>query len=511
MSGSRPLWRLGVALLAAAAIAVALFNLRAGLEGVSRTDVMVGGDTPATVYRAARSGAAPAPVVVIAHGFAGSRALMESFALTLARSGMIAVSFDFRGHGDNPVPLSGDVTKQDGATATLVDETAKVIGFARELEGADGRVALLGHSMASDIVVRAAVADPRIAATVAVSMFSRAVTATEPRNLLIIVGAWEGFLANEAIEAVRLATGGPADEAVTYGDPAGGTGRRAALADNVEHVGVLFSPESMAEARDWLTTVFGLPASQAAEVRGPWIGLLLSGIVAMGWPLAALLPRLAAPSAGFARAGRWRFMAEAAVPAVATPLILWPFDTGWLPVLVADYLAVHFALYGAIILGVIAVRRGLGGWPGAALGPLVLSIAAVSAWTVGVFGLALDAWVASFMPHAGRVWLIALLAVGTLAYLVADEWLTRGPDAPLGAKAISKIFMLLSLGAAVALNLEDLFFLIIILPVILLFFLLYGLFSGWVYRATGHPAVAGVANGLAFAWALGVTFPLLDG
>ena len=148
-------------------------------------------------------GTAPAPVAVIAHGFAGSRQLMEGFALTLARAGYIAVSYDLEGHGRNPVPMSGDVTKISGTTQILMDELARVSDAALALPGADGRLALIGHSMASDIVVRQAVRDPRVGATVAVSMFSRAVTPTEPRNLLVIAGAWEGMLAAEAAAALR--------------------------------------------------------------------------------------------------------------------------------------------------------------------------------------------------------------------------------------------------------------------------------------------------------------------
>ncbi len=67
---------------------------------------------------------------------------------------------------------------------------------------------------------------------------------------------------------------------------------------------------------------------------------------------------------------------------------------------------------------------------------------------------------------------------------------------------------LASLGLAVALNFERLFFLLIILPVILVFFLLFGTVGGWVGRATWRPAVAGVGLGLFLGWALAVTFPM---
>jgi len=62
---------------------------------------------------------------------------------------------------------------------------------------------------------------------------------------------------------------------------------------------------------------------------------------------------------------------------------------------------------------------------------------------------------------------------------------------------------------AIALNLHRLFFLIIIVPVILVFFIIYGLFSTWTYRATRHPLAAAIGNAVVLAWAIAVTFPLV--
>jgi hypothetical protein len=86
-----------------------------------------------------------------------------------------------------------------------------------------------------------------------------------------------------------------------------------------------------------------------------------------------------------------------------------------------------------------------------------------------------------------------------------------GRPAARGAYLATKIAFLLSLAIAVALDFERLFFLVIIIPVIVLFFLVYGLFSSWAYRRTGHPFVGGIANAVAFVWAISVTFPLLAG
>ena len=249
--------------IALIAIGASLWNLRAASQGLTIERVKVG-DIPATIFRPASEPLGPA--VVIAHGFAGSQQLMQSFALTLARNGYVAVTFDFAGHGRNPEPLTGSIVDAEGATRKLVSEVADVADVARKL--GDGRLAVLGHSMASDVVVRFAEETPDVSATVAVSMFSPAVTATSPRNLLVIVGGWEGMLQREALRAVQLASApATAEPGVTYGAIASGTARRAAFSPDVEHVGVLFSRDSMREALAWIDETFGIdrPGDTAAD------------------------------------------------------------------------------------------------------------------------------------------------------------------------------------------------------------------------------------------------------
>jgi len=499
--------------LAAAMILLALWQLHAERQGAIVTTGDVDG-TPVTVFRPASGPAGPA--VLIAHGFAGSQQLMQSFALTFARNGYVAVTFDFPGHGRNPRPLTGNLTDEKGATRTLVEATQRIAGFARS-QG-DGRLAVLGHSMASDIVVRFAEGAPGIAATIAISMFSPVVTATAPRNLLVIVGDWEGTLKREALRAISLATAPLAAEGgVTYGDPSLGTGRRAAFSAHVEHASVLFSRDSMRESLAWLDQTFGVRRSAPPQLdaRGPWILLLLAGSVLLARPLASLLPRLTTPPAG---AGlRWRRLwLPLLLPMLATPLLLRVLPTHFLPVLVGDYLAAHFAVYGLLTALCLAWQ---GHWQGmrAAAGSLLLSgglaTASLAVIAYGFIALSwpINALVTSFIPGPGRVWLLLAMFAGTLSFFLGAEWVSRGPGAARGAYAAVKLAFLISLGLAVALDFERLFFLVIIVPVIALFFIIYGLFSSWAYRATGQPFVAAIANAVAFAWAISVTFPLWAG
>jgi dienelactone hydrolase len=495
--------RWAVLILSLLGCLVSVWRLEQARSGIEISALRVG-STPATVYRL--PGASPAPVAVIAHGFAGSRQLMEGFALTLARAGYVAVSYDLEGHGRNPVPMSGDVTTIGGTTEILMDELARVTDAAVNLPGSDGRVALIGHSMASDIVVRQALRDPRVGATVAVSMFSRAVTPTEPGNLLVIAGAWEGMLAAEAEAALRQ-TDPQADLGLTVGDPGQGTGRRAVLAPSVEHVGVLYSGTTLRETRDWLDSSLGRSDDTIVPLRGGWIALLLVSVAALGWPLAALLRGFRAPQAPV-RLATGRFLVALVIPALATPLVLRLFDTRFLPVLVADYLALHFALYGGLVLCFAAL---FGARP--SLSRPVATIAlglAVAGFGILVFGSALDRYVASFWPVADRVPVVMAMALGAIPFMLADATLTEAGRAPLWRTLAVRGTALASLGLAVALDFERLFFLVIILPVILLFFLLFGTAGGWVGRATWRPGVSGIGLGIFLGWALGVTFPMFS-
>ena len=478
-----------VAALLAALVSV--WQLERMRAGVSITGLAVG-TTPATVYR---TGQAPAPLVVVAHGFAGSTQLMQAFSLTLARAGYVVVAFDFEGHGRNPVPMSGDVTAVEGTTRLLVEETRRVIDAGLALPGTDGRVALLGHSMASDVVVRTAVTDPRVDAVVGVSMFSEAVSAEEPRQLLAITGEWEGFLRQAALDAARLVDPEAREgETVASGEVV----RRAVVAERVEHVGVLYDRTSLTEAQAWLDRSFGREAPAAPALVGPWLALLMASLVALAWPLSTLIPdNRPAPHPVTLRA----YALALAVPALVAPLVATQVETRFLPVLVADYLAFHLALQGSLQILLLHLA-------GVRFGPLrPLAGAALLVWGLGVFGLALDRYGANFVPIPERLAIIAALALGTVPYMAADALATIGTAASLLRRLAARAALLGSLSLAVALDFERLFFLAMILPVILLFFLVFGLMGRWVGLRSGATPV-GFALGIVLAWSLGVSFPL---
>lgn len=509
----------GMALLA---ISMGVWQLERARQGVSVVAQRLG-TTPITVFRPVQS-SGPAPVVLIAHGFAGSQQLMHPFALTLARNGYVAITFDFPGHGRNAAPMTGGLADQNESLRVLLKAMDEMGAYASGLAvtgDVPGPYAVVGHSMASDIVVRHAQTHPAVQASVAVSLFAPSITATSPpdspRNLLVIDGGLEPqVMADEALRVVGGVAGQAVTQDVTYGNFAEGTARRATLSPGVEHIGVLYSAHTLGQSLAWLDQAFGRPPAQRpfVDTRGPWLGLLLLGVVALAWPLSHLLPRTVGrelslprelPRPGW-RAWRRQF-ALALVPAVLTPLLLWKLPTNFLPLLLGDYLALHLVLYGLLTLAGLA-------WAGRRLQrakavALVWAVLLASAWALLSIGVPVDRYVFNVTPEAVRLPLIAVLFASALPYFLADEWFTRDADAAPGAYLLTKLCFLLSLVGAIALNPERLFFLAIIVPAILLLFVVYGLFSRWVGRASGHPAVAAVANALAFGAFIAVTFPLV--
>ncbi len=470
--------------LAVIAVALAVFMLERGRTGLVITDLAVG-TTPATLYQ--QPGAA-GPLVVIAHGFAGSRQLMQAYSLTLAQSGYSVLAFDFEGHGRNQVPMSGDVDAIEGTTQRLVDQTLRVLAAGRALPEVGEGVALLGHSMATDIIARAAISDGGVDAVVGISMFSQAVTAQEPARLLVISGQWEGALRASALKMARLVDPA-ADEGVTVSDE--GVTRRTVVAPGVEHVGVLYSGTGLREARDWLDATFGRKSAGPVVNPGLWILLLLSCIVLV---FRNLVPALPVGAPGPVVPLR-RFWAAVLVPAVIVPLLAVFVYRPYLPVLVADYLMIHLAFYGALQMAILRV------WP---LPPVVWAATlALVVWGLAVFGFAIDRYAASFFPTGQRFWIIGAFLVGTVPFMLADCMVAVGG----WRRLVARIAFLVSLVLAAFLDLERLLFVLIILPVIVLFFLVLGPLGRWVARQSG-PGAAGLGLGTILAWALGVSFPM---
>lgn len=473
--------------LVLATIVLSLVILEAPRRGVDVAPIQIG-QTPVVRYATAN---ADGPVVVVAHGFAGSQQMMQGYALPLARAGYRVYAFDFLGHGRHPVPMSGDVTSVDGTTRLLMEQTAEVLDA---VGTGPGPIALLGHSMATDILVRVAAIRDDIGPLVLVSAFSGEIDANTPDDLLLVTGAWEPGLRRFARESVQLV-----DPEAEEGNFAGRGDvlRRAVVAPFSEHVSVLHSRVARREAVAWLDRSFGRTSDIAIWPTGWAILGLLAGLVLVFRPLTELVPRRDTSDRTL---GPGQTTLVLLLPVVVAPVFATRINIDVLPVLVADYLVLHMLVFGALQLALLRFFRIPAGHGSIAGTTLLLTACAA-------FGFALDRYAANFWPTSARFWIIAAMLVGTLPYMIADAILTANQS--IAKRLCSRASFLASLGIAVAIDFNDLFFLLLIAPVLVLFYIVFGTMGRAISERVG-PLSAGLALGIVLAWSLGVSFPVFQ-
>ena len=88
-------------------------------------------------------------------------------------------------------------------------------------------------------------------------------------------------------------------------------------------------------------------------------------------------------------------------PALLTPLILWKMPTDFLPILLGDYLTLHFLLYGALTtIALLYLRKDRSPDAAAPVSwkAIAIAAAAVAAYNIVAFGLPIDTYVFSFLP-----------------------------------------------------------------------------------------------------------------
>jgi hypothetical protein len=403
-------------------------------------------------------------------------------------------SFDFIGHGRHPGALSPRVTEIEGTTAQLVEQTEAIVAAARVEFGAGRPLVLIGHSMATDILIRAAENNGATQAIVAISMYSEAVTPDFPQRLLVISGAWEDRLRVVGREVVRMIDA-EADEGETV--RAGEVVRRAVAIPATEHVAVLYAEATLSEIRNWLAMIAAPREGVAVEGHGPVIAGVLALVVAV---FVAVLRAVAEPRAMPGRLPTRRFLFAALLPFAAAFALSYP-ATSVLGLAGFGALALWFGSAGAFGLALLwrDGRRPEGfSWRGLCLlggGGLV-------------FALALDRYGAAFLPTGPRLGLLALLLPATVAYTLYDRLLVAG--AALWQRALARGVSLVALLVVMLARPEVLGLLFTVLPVLLLFFCVYGTMVHGVARRYGI-ATAGLGGGLWLAWSIAASTPLFAG
>ena len=168
-----------------------------------------------------------------------------------------------------------------------------------------------------------------------------------------------------------------------------------------------------------------------------------------------------------------------------------------------SYLTAHLLLYGVLVL-VLLWRSGLvPRWDG------VIPGAALLHYAILVFGLLLDRYFSDFFPSAERLPGLALIAVGAVPFMLAESLFLKATAVPWWTRFASRLLFVGSLAAAIAIAPQDRWILGFFLPVLMLFYLVFGTMARWLQQRCGTPVSLGIAQGILLAYALASAVPLV--
>jgi pimeloyl-ACP methyl ester carboxylesterase len=479
-------------------VLLSCWQIGAAARGLEITDLRAT-DPPLEIMTPAGTAGGDRPLVLIAHGLAGSTVIMRGFGLTLAHAGYTAVLWDFDGHGANPRHVQADDDESRllaTAEAALAEATAR--GY-----GDPGRVAILGHSMGTGAALAFGQEHPDTAATIAVSPVGVAVTPALPHNLLLMAGALEPRFVRNA-EARLTEAGG------TGGSPQAGTARALRVIPGVEHISILFSPVAHVAAREWLDATFGAQpgAMDYTDRRVLWYGLGVVGALLLGAGLAPLVTR--GVPGGRPLRPVWRRLAALAGGGLGATLILWSAGRAGLDLRsllgmnVGGYLVIWFGLAGLLGLGLLWQRPpALSGR--ALAGGLLAGLFAGAVLWLGVGLLAQWVWLPWLLiPGRLVLWPLAALLLFPWFLAAGETVCGAGPGPRLGWWLVHTLVLVGSLYLALVLN-PELGFLVLLLP---LFPVVVGLhaLAAAPHRGTWPFALSGA---LFVSWLLLAVFPLV--
>ena len=192
-------------------------------------------------------------LVILTHGFAGSTEFMRALAVALARDGHIVIRFDFLGHGKHKIPFSGDVKSKNGPTRQFVNQLNQVINGYKERYNSS-KVVLIGHSMASDIIIRATQGRDDIESVIAISSYTDEIPKNDFPNLLVINGEWEKGLTNKTLELFnKIGIDNPKIDKL-YGEILGNNARKTIVIPGADHVGILYAKKTQLEILNWISS-----------------------------------------------------------------------------------------------------------------------------------------------------------------------------------------------------------------------------------------------------------------
>ena len=193
--------------------------------------------------------------VIIGHGFEANKEFMKGYALELAAAGFVAVTFDFRGHGQSTGSLD---------RGNLINDVEAVIGYLTTRTDIDmNNLAYIGYSMGGgpgNIIVNQST-DFKAFIGVGTGLGNiRKGNSTDPLNVLMIKAKFDEVQElSDLKESVAQRTGlsvSLIDSNQLYGSFETGNATQIYVDDNSNHLAVAWDVDFTRQARDWIINTF---------------------------------------------------------------------------------------------------------------------------------------------------------------------------------------------------------------------------------------------------------------
>jgi pimeloyl-ACP methyl ester carboxylesterase len=221
------------------------------------------------------------PVVIVFHGLAANRKIMQPLDRSLARSNLKVIEVDLPGHGDNTEPFTFARAEECAAAAVHYVIMKKQVP--------QEHIILAGHSMGGAIAIRLAKQFPNTAATIALSPAPEILPQWAPQaflpyppaeripgNLLIVMAQLDLPFSGASAEGILKRGGGPGE---SLEDFAQHRALRVATVPYTAHTSVMFEEQTAMEVGRWLQRTLG--ESTRVRVRIPTLLPLWMGVAGM--------------------------------------------------------------------------------------------------------------------------------------------------------------------------------------------------------------------------------------
>jgi pimeloyl-ACP methyl ester carboxylesterase len=497
---------------------------------VTRSTFVVQGSLPVPVLEMHQGHKETPLVAIVAHGFSESKEAMTGFGVELARAGITTYLFDFPGHGQSSIPLSGYGSSftNERNNVTALDE---VINYARRHNSTTKypQIILLGHAMGAATIgdyEMAHSSDTDIISTILVSPAWQGQPTSiepEPKNMLLLVGQNDAPAENTSIRilhaACQLGENQPLPHNNTCKITTDGTADQLIILPGLDRMTILNASSTFQNMLNWLHSVDKNIKTSNMHSDERLVGLLIGVIciILALFPLSELLIDIFhIHASGKAFRGIEVFFFHICLligiaGSLAIQYVWQPFN--FIHIALADYISGYFFIIAVIMAVLIFIfRRYVPRPPFSQISQQLLLATVLAVFLYFTLGqLSTFTWqnLTFTLPRLWRFLAIFLLVV---PLFLIDEGINRGYQEMGILRAIisSMIFKALLIGGLViAIGITpSLDFLNDILPLMLLLSLVLVSTCVQFYKSGRAAFTGAIFSALMVAWCMSMLFPI---